>query len=352
MPTGGVVQTVLGTIAASDLGITLTHEHLLCDTRSVNYVEPSTPEGRALSCTPIHLEMAGWLQLNWTSHRDNLLLDDIDLAVAEAQRFRQAGGSTLVDCTVEGIGRNPDALVRTARQTGLNVVMGSGYYVAPTHPPVVSELSEERLAETMISDVRKGVGEAAIRAGLIGEIGISWPMHPREARVLRAAGMAQTALGCAVTVHPGRNPAAPAQILDTIRPTGVDVRRIIMAHLDRTVWTIDGLRALADIGCFLEFDLFGLETTSRHPYWADGIDMPSDAQRLDRIKALTDAGHGEQILLSQDVCSKHRLRRYGGFGYDHIVSTVVPWMLERDFDQRVIDTLLIDNPRRALAIML
>jgi phosphotriesterase-related protein len=124
-----------------------------------------------------------------------------------------------------------------------------------------------------------------------------------------------------------------------------------MAHLDRTVWTIDGLRALADIGCFLEFDLFGLETTSRHPYWADGIDMPSDAQRLDRIKALTDAGHGEQILLSQDVCSKHRLRRYGGFGYDHIISTVVPWMLQRGFEQRIIDTLLIDNPRRALAMM-
>jgi phosphotriesterase-related protein len=228
--------------------------------------------------------------------------------------------------------------------------MGTGYYVASSHPASVRGLPEEALARAFIAEVRSGVGDSGIRAGLIGEIGASWPLDPAEARVLRAAGLAQAELGCGLSVHLGRHPGSPTQVLDVLRPTGAELARVVMGHIDRTVQTLDGLRALADTGCFLEFDLFGLETTARHPYWADGIDMPSDAQRLDRIRALADAGHGGQILISHDVCTKHRLRRYGGVGYDHILRDVVPWMRVRGFGEDLVHALLVDNPRRAFAV--
>jgi phosphotriesterase-related protein len=350
MDSESVVQTVLGIIPAAELGITLTHEHLLCDLQAVNFAEPAEPAERALAYAPISLDMAGWLQLNWANHLDNLVLDDEALAVVEAQRFRHLGGSGLVDCTLPGIGRDPAALVRIARATNLNIVMGCGYYVVRTHPASVRAQSEEALAREFVAEVRAGVGDTGIRAGLIGEVGASWPLDPEEARVLRAAGMAQAELSCGLSVHLGRHPDSPAQVLEVLRTTDVQLDRVVLAHIDRTIASLDRLRALAASGCFLEFDLFGLETTARHPYWADGIDMPSDAQRLDRIQTLASAGHTGQILISHDVCTKHRLRRYGGFGYDHILRNVVPWMRQRGFGERLVSALLIDNPRRALAI--
>jgi phosphotriesterase-related protein len=54
--------------------------------------------------------------------------------------------------------------------------------------------------------------------------------------------------------------------------------------------------------------------------------------------------------VSHDVCTKHRTRRYGGVGYDHVLRDIVPWMPERGFDPGTIDRILVDNPRRAFAM--
>jgi phosphotriesterase-related protein len=116
------------------------------------------------------------------------------------------------------------------------------------------------------------------------------------------------------------------------------------------VQDLDRLKALADTGCYLEYDLFGCETTATFPYQAFGIDMPSDAQRLDLVRALMDAGYGAQLLFSHDVCVKHRTRRYGGPGYDHIVRNILPWMRRRGFTESEVRQPVVDNPRRVFAM--
>ena len=68
----------------------------------------------------------------------NCALDDEPLAIAELMAFRHAGGRTVVDPTCRGIGRNPEALVRISEATGLNIVMGAGYYLESSHPPEVA----------------------------------------------------------------------------------------------------------------------------------------------------------------------------------------------------------------------
>ena len=78
--------------------------------------------------------------------------------------------------------------------------------------------------------------------------------------------------------------------------------------------------------------------------------MPSDAQRLDMVRGLIDAGYGSRILVSHDVCTKHRLARYGGHGYDHLVSNVMPWMRQRGFSDAEIDAIFVRNPAEFLAI--
>ena len=157
------------------------------------------------------LENLGWLRRHWTSNEDNLVLDDADLAIRELAAFVAAGGRTIVDATVPGIGRDPDALVRIARGAGINIVMGAGAYIASTHPAAVTRLDEDGLVEQLLDEWRQGVGDTGIRPGFLGEIGCSWPLDDRERKVLRAAGRVQAATGAALMVHPGRDARAPGR---------------------------------------------------------------------------------------------------------------------------------------------
>ncbi len=119
------MQTVLGAVATGSLGVTLPHEHLLCDLSA--FLRPAqTPDERAFAEAPITIDLIGRLRYYPYSNRANLLLTDEAVAVEEAGRFKRAGGSAIVDATSGGIGRNPEGLARIARATGLHVIMGSG----------------------------------------------------------------------------------------------------------------------------------------------------------------------------------------------------------------------------------
>jgi len=55
------------------------------------------------------------------------------------------------------------------------------------------------------------------------------------------------------------------------------------------------------------------------------------------------------LLPSHDVYLKYCLRKYGGFGYAHILETVIPWLRGLGVSQADIDQLLVRNPRDVLA---
>ena len=135
------------------------------------------------------------INYDWFSNLENLSLSDETTAIEEASRFRQEGGQTLVDPTSVGIGRNPLGLQRVARATGLHVIMGAGYYTEPSHPPTLAGAAEDALVGEIVRDVTEGVGETGVRAGLIGEIGCSWPWTATERKSVRAAALAARETG-------------------------------------------------------------------------------------------------------------------------------------------------------------
>ena len=186
----GKVQTVLGPIEPDELGVTMTHEHLLIDFRCM-FQEPVEAGKKGLAYAPLSLENLGWVRYNWTSNLDNLTLFDEDTTVAEVNRYIRAGGTALVDATSIGIGRDPQGLAHIARATGLNIVMGAGYYVGSTHPPDMDVRTVEQLADEVVRDVTEGVGDTGIKSGIIGEIGCSWPWTDNERKVVRAGALAQ-----------------------------------------------------------------------------------------------------------------------------------------------------------------
>ncbi|MBM3449590.1 MAG: aryldialkylphosphatase [Armatimonadetes bacterium] len=342
-----IVQTVLGPIPPDALGVTMTHEHLLVDFR-YSFREPEALHEKHMAYAPWSLDLAGWIRHHWNLHLDNMTLFDEDVTIDELRRFSRVGGQAVVDATSIGIGRDPRGLARIARATGLHIVMGAGHYLGATHPPAVALDSVEMLAEGIARDVTVGVGDSGVRAGMIGEIGCSSPWSDGERKAMNAAVIAQRRTGAPLMIHPWRDDDAPLRIADAVRAWDGDLARTIMCHVERTIVDRGALAEFAATGAYLELDLFGHEVS--HVPGGRQSWMPSDAQRIEMVRWLIERGYGDKILLSHDICYKFRLRRYGGHGWDHLLTNVVPHMRTMGVDEAAIRAMLVDNPRRAFSM--
>ena len=342
----GLVQTVLGPVPPSELGPTTTHEHLYLDFSFMYRPAQDTPSPE-LADAPITLENLGWIRRNYYSNRSNITLTDVEMTTGEVSRYRDAGGGAIVDATLAEIGRNPDALATISRESGVHIIMGCGFYVDIAHPQDMDRLSVDDLAGEIIGDIVDGVCDSGIRAGVIGEMGCTWPLTPNERKALLAAAVAQQETGAPILIHPGRHPDAPLEILETLANGGADVSRVIMGHLDRTVFEFGPLQSIAASGCYLEWDLFGNEGSY---YPLAEIDMPSDAQRLDFIRCIAEDGYSDRIVVGHDIATKHRLVRYGGHGYGHILENIVPKMRRKGFSEETVQAITVDNPARILTL--
>jgi phosphotriesterase-related protein len=345
-PRPGQVQTVLGAIATEDLGVTLPHEHLLIDF-GVMFAEPAAASDKGRAWAPVSLDNLGWVRQNFNANLDNLRLTDEQVARDEILLFKHAGGRTVVDPTPRSLARDPQALARIARATGLNVVMGAGYYVAASHPGDMDRRTLDELVREIVADVTAGVGTTGVRSGLIGEIGCTWPWTDNEKKVVRAGVLAQRETGAPLMIHPGRHPTAPMEIAELVQKEGGDLRRTIMCHICRTIADVRAVIDLAQTGIWLEYDLFGLET-SYYPY-NPGFDMPNDGGRMAHVLALIEAGHRDQVLMSHDIAYKTALVKYGGHGYHHLLVNVVPRLRAKGLDDGGLRRLLVENPARAFA---
>lgn len=342
-PTGSIT-TVLGPVEPSELGPTLMHEHLLVDLRAT-FSPVDDPELAHYRDEPVGPELLDLLHLwPFSLTLDNVRLDDEAMAAEEIAAFAVAGGSAVVDCTPDGMGRDPLALRRLAQATGLHVVQGTGFHVEIAHPAWVAGSTDDELAAHFVGELTDGIGETGVRAGIVGEIGTSADITAAEEKVLRAAGAASVQTGAAVTVHLDPRGEGADRVIDVLTSEGVAPERMIMGHLDANPDLEYHLR-VAERGVFVEYDHFGRE------YYAGHMGRPytKDTRRLELVHELVRRGFGGQLLLSQDVCAKIDLHRHGGNGYDHVLRRIVPRLRAGGLDDGAIEAMLVDNPRRALA---
>ncbi|GAI29501.1 unnamed protein product, partial [marine sediment metagenome] len=279
---------------AIELGITLPHEHLLKSTSGL-LVEPSETGDKALAYQSVSLENLNWVRHHYALNLDNLQLRDEQVAINEALFYQKAGGKTLVElsCT-SSFGRDPLGLVKVARATGLNIIMSTGIFEALTgyETSSVADRSEGDLAEQMIREIRVGAGDTGVRAGIIGEIGMAWPLSEVMRKALRASARAQRETGIALNIHPPLRASTnlPRQkdhedvvieIIQTLNNAGVDLSRTIISHVDICCFTPEFRKELAQIGCYLEYDCFGVESYLDENFCV--LDTPNDAQRINEI---------------------------------------------------------------------
>jgi phosphotriesterase-related protein len=286
---------------------------------------------------------------------DNMKLGDEDVAVEEVAWYWKEGGQTIVDCTSIGIGRDPRVLYRVSRATNVHVVMGAGCYLENAHPSWVRDLTADELAELFVRDVTVGVDGTGVRSGIIGEIGTGGvpknslkkigDITAEEEKVLRAAGRAAVRTGVAVSVHLDRRGHGAFRIIDILADEGVAPDRMVMGHLD-LVDDLDYHREVARQGVFLEYDSIGREHhVAELEFW--GI---QDIWRANALATLVREGWVDQLVLSQDICLKIDLRRFGGHGYAHILASFLPMLRSVGVAEDAIYRMLVINPRRILTV--
>jgi len=341
----GKVMTVLGQIPVEEMGITLMHEHLLLD--ALNWWKrPCCATDIGLAERPIEVGMLGELRMNPFLNRDNCQLLDPEVAIEELLKFAELGGRTVVDPTNLGIGRDPRGLQRISRRTGLNIVMGSGFYLEPSHPPQVRDNSIDAIATAIVKDCG-GIAEERpeVAAGIIGEIGISKDFTQQEEKVLRGAARASRATSVPLSIHLPGWERHGHRVLDVIAEEGGDLRHTVLCHMNPSLHDHAYQRSIADRGAFLEYDMIGMDY-----FYADQqAQSPCDEENAAAIARLIADGYLDAILMSQDVFLKMMLTRYGGFGYGYILKHFVPRLKRNGVDAASIERILVNNPRRVFS---
>jgi phosphotriesterase-related protein len=339
----GSVMTVTGPVERQALGVVLPHEHVQLDLGCL-FTPPVNPQRAWIVDTPVTPDLYPQLLRDPYHCRDNLVLDDAAAAADELLEFRRRGGATVVDLSSCPVGPHPLALRQVSEASGLNIVAGTGFYVHRAHPPWIVDAPWEAVRDAMLRDVEEGLAGTDVRAGILGELGTSAPVHPDELKVLRAAAAVQRLHGLAINVHLAIFGAEGLKVVEALEQAGADLSRVALSHLDEHL-DLPYLLALLKRGVFVEFDTFGSECC----FEEEGTREPSDDNRIRALLMLLERGYGDRLLVSQDVCTKMHWHRYGGRGYDHLLTEVMPALARCGVSEAERLQLMVDNPARLLA---
>jgi len=304
------VMTVLGFVPASRLGRTLMHEHVMVDFIGAEKIAPGRydPEEVFRKALP-HLE-----------------------------KLKAAGGETLVECTPEYIGRDASLLRRLSKASGLHIITNTGFYGAADDkyvPALAYKETADELAMRWARDFEDGIPPDNVRPG-ITKIGVdSGPLSEIDAKLVRAAARTHKRTGLAIASHTGDGVAAMAQ-LTVLKEENVDPSAFIWVHAQNESDASYHQRA-ATLGAWVEFDGIAPESISRH---------------VELVTGMKRAGHLRRVLISQDAGWYHVGEPGGGAfrGYETLFTEFLPALRRAAMTEDEINTLIIRNPRHALAL--
>jgi phosphotriesterase-related protein len=322
MPT---VPTVLGPVDVDDLGPTLMHEHIfIVDTE--------------------HLQNYGvghW----W----------DEEQRVADAVRkltlLRDRGIRTIVDMTVQGLGRYIPRIKRVAEQVpGLNIIASTGFYTftsLPEHyarrgPGLLWDVPEPLVTDFM-RDLTEGVADTGVRAGMLKCCVESQGLLPDVERVARAVAAAHRETGAPITVHTDSESRSGLLALQVFKEESVDLSKVVIGHAGDST-DLEYLREIADAGAILGMDRFGLSL------------YRSTEERVKTVAQLAELGYADRMVISHDA---HCFMDYmvpdpialetqftPDWHYLHISDDVLPMLRMAGVTEQQIEQMLVTNPRQ------
>lgn len=301
------VQTIRGDVKPEELGITYTHEHLVCFPPPVTMNE--TPD---------------------------MELPDYRKAIEELGQFYAAGGRTLVEGTAIDYGRDVESLVRIAERTPVHIVFTTGFNKGRFYPDWVIRADADELADLMVRELTEGVAPFGVKPGVL-KCG-SWynVISAEEEKVTRAVARAHRRTGAPIWVHTEAGTMGLEQ-LDLLEEEGVDLSKVCVGHCDRNadLWYH---KKIAERGAYVGYD-----GPSKVKYYPDSV-------RVELILGLIEAGYVDRLLISGDMGRKSYLKAYGGGpGFEFILKKFIPRLRESGVTEEQIETIWVTNPARWLA---
>jgi phosphotriesterase-related protein len=309
MPT---VETALGSVATTDLGPTLMHEHIV--TRSPG------------------------VQENWPHLWDR----DAILAIAERKMadLHSRGIRTIVDLTTVDLGRDIDLIAAVARRSRVHVIVATGVWWMPQR--YFSSHGIDEVAELFIRDITVGIGASGVKAAIIKCATDTAGVTPVIDNILRASARAHKATGVPISTHTwaaGRTGEAQQAIF---AQEGVDLRRVVIGHSGDSN-DLGYLRGLMERGSTIGMDRFGLDHF-----------LPT-AERVEVLARLCAEGYAGKMVLSHDAnCwtdmltedDKRRIRPL--WHYNHISDDILPALRTAGVKDDQIEQMLVRNPQAIL----
>lgn len=296
------VRTVLGDVDPGELGVCDAHDHLF-------FASPRLP-GQELRSRAA--------------------------ARAELVAFREAGGGTAVQWTPYGLGRRAADLPALSREAGVHVVAATGLHQDVHYDEETLGALRGRAADVFVAELTEGIGTSGVRAGLIKVAGGFHVLDAHARWTMSAAAEAHHATGAPIAVHLELGTGALDVLELLCGALEVPPHRVILGHLNRSPDPVVH-REAAGSGCYLAFD--GPSRAHHATDWR----MP------DAVRALTDAGHGEQVLLGGDTTTSAARSVDGGPGMPHLLRRVAP-RLAQAVGEEPVRRILTTNAARAFAV--
>jgi phosphotriesterase-related protein len=305
-----MIMTVKGPIKATEMGVSLTHEHILVDFIGADSINEN----------------------RW----DKLRVSEKVLPYLMA--IKDLGCRTYVECTPEYIGRDPLLLKSLSEATGLNIITNTGYYGAANDkfiPKHAYNESSEQLSLRWIDEWNNGIGNTGIKPGFI-KIGVdSKTLSDIDKKLVSAAAKAHLRTGLIIASHTG--PAIPAfEQIEILQKEGVDPEAFIWVHAQGEKDFSNHIKA-AIMGAWI-----GL----------DGINEKNCEDYVAMIKNLKENDFLNKVLLSHDAGWYDPARENGGDlrGYTTLFEKLIPMLKEEGFSEKEINQLMITNPAKAFTV--
>ncbi|MCZ2860532.1 phosphotriesterase family protein [Blastococcus sp. VKM Ac-2987] len=323
MPT---VETVRGPVDTADLGATLMHEHVF-----------------VLSTEHVQNYGTG----DWWDE-DERVADAVD----QLDQLKALGIDTIVDPTVWGLGRYIPRVQRVAEQTDINIIVATGLYTYDEiphqyehrGPGLLLDLPRDPMVDDFTGDIRDGIAGTGVKAAFLKCVIEAKGLTPGVERTVRAVAATHRETGAPITVHTSSHTGAGRLAVQVFGEEGVDLSKVVIGHAGDSN-DLDYLSELADAGCLLGMDRFGLD-----------IYNPTSS-RVDTIAALAGRGYADRMVLAHDAscyidyfpgadgqAAKQQIAP--NWNYTHISKDVLPMLRERGVTEEQIRQMLVDTPRR------
>ena len=309
------VNTVLGPVDTSELGFTLSHEHLATNAAGI------------LKTFPELVDRAG-------------VIEQANATLREASR---EGLRTIIDVTTIDLGRDVEMMREVSKATGVHIIAATGNHLAV--PRLFADLPPEVIADLYVREIEQGIEGTGIKAGIIkvasDEGGVT---RPQEI-VLRAAGQASVRTGTPISTHTWSPDRVGDEQVRILQDEGVDLNKVYIGHSNDDM-DMSYLLGLLKKGVWLGLDRFPGGRRPGTPYWEE---------RTQLAKQLIDAGYTDRIMLSHDhsvpkarygVAVQEERIKHNPDGYNFITRNVLPRLREMGVSDDVINQIMVENPRR------